>query len=116
MHEMGIMTNVLDMALEYSKGNNVKRIQKINLEVGEYSGIIPKIAQDFFTFLAKDTIAAGAVIEIKKVPLKYICYECGKLNTAIPGKTTFLCSECGSDDIQFLSSGREWRMESMEVE
>jgi len=57
MHELGIMENVLDVALEYAKMNDVKKILAINLSVGALTEIVPEFAQMFFEFVAKDTIA-----------------------------------------------------------
>jgi len=116
MHELGIMANVLDLALEYSQANDVRKIRKVILEVGEYSGIMPKLAQDFFGYIAKNTIAEGAVIEIKKVPMKVRCRECGAEAEIIPNNLMLSCLECGSENLERITSGREWKLESLEVE
>ena len=78
MHELGIMANVLDIVLEYSQKNNVSKVHKISLEIGEYSGIVPHLAQDFFGYISKGSIAEGAEVEIKKVPLRAKCRDCGE--------------------------------------
>ncbi len=116
MHELGVMANVLDITLEYAQKNDVKKVRKINLEVGEYSGIIAKLAQDFFGYISKDTIADEAIIDIKKVPMKGKCRICGTESDVNLDKLSFLCPECGSNKMELLSSGREWRIESLEVE
>jgi hydrogenase nickel incorporation protein HypA/HybF len=94
----------------------VKIIRKIYLEVGEYSGIVPKLAQDFFGYISKGTIAEDAIIDIKNVPTIIKCKICGNEGNINPGKLSFVCPKCGMDKMEILSSGREWRIESLEVE
>lgn len=116
MHEMGIMSNVLDIALDFSQKNDVSRVLKIILEVGEYSGIVPRIATDFFSYLARGTVAEGAEIEIIKKPLMARCENCGNVVHATMDVLEKGCPECSEKALRLLSSGRGWRMECMEVE
>ncbi|NPV91907.1 MAG: hydrogenase maturation nickel metallochaperone HypA [Firmicutes bacterium] len=115
MHELGIMKNVLEVVLEHSKANDVKKIQAINLSIGALSDIVPEFAQMFFDLLAKDTVAEGAKIVIEKVPAKIRCRSCGTETEMDTTHLLFSCDKCGSKLIE-LVSGREFRVKSMEVE
>lgn len=115
MHELGIMANVLDIALEYAEKNDANKIHAINLEVGEYSGVIPKLAQDFFRYMAKGTIAKDATIKITKVPMRVKCKECESISE-VSAADMLACPKCGSDDTELYFTSRGWRIESMEVE
>lgn len=115
MHELGIMANVLDVALECAVQNDVKKIRAVNLEIGELSDIVPKIAQDFFGFIARGTIAENASLNIVKIPARIRCRDCGEEDDLDVDHPSFTCIECGSKSLQLIS-GREYRIESIEVE
>lgn len=115
MHELGIMKNVLEVALEYSEMNCVKKIQAINLSVGALSDIVPQYAQMFFELIAKDTVAENAKINIEKIPAKIRCRSCGTETEMDINHLINECDKCGSKSIELIS-GREFRVNSMEVE
>lgn len=115
MHELGIMKNVLEVALEYAEKNEVKKIRAINLTIGALSDIIPEYAQMFFELIAKDTIADNAKIIIEKIPARIRCRSCGTEIEMDLDHLLYSCSQCGSESIE-LVSGREFRVTSMEVE
>lgn len=116
MHEMGIMSSVLDLVVDLSKKNNVEKVLAIKLQIGEYSGIIPRLAVQFFEYLARDTVAEGAEVKIERVPLQVRCRDCGAVFHAEQKVLDAGCPECGAKDYEFLSSGRGWKLESIEVE
>lgn len=115
MHELGIMRNVLEVVLEYSEKNNVKKVQAINLEVGALSDIVPTFAQMFFQMIAENTIAENAQIKIEKIPAKIKCRICGTITEMDINNLLYNCEKCKSPAIE-LVSGREFRVTSMEVE
>lgn len=115
MHELGIMANVLDIALEYAEQNDVKKILAVNMEIGELSDIVPKIAQDFFGFIARGTIAENASLNIVKIPARLRCRDCGEEDDLDTDHPSYICFECGSKSLELIS-GREYRIASIEVE
>ena len=115
MHELAIMTRVLDVALEYAEVNNVKKIRAINLEAGAISGIVPRFAQMFFDHISKGTIAENALIKIENIPAKMACRSCGLEADMVPIGQSYSCLECGSQSMQIVS-GRGYKVMSIEVE
>lgn len=115
MHELGIMRNVLEVALEYVEMNDVKRIRTINLSVGALADIVPEYAQMFFEYVAKGTVAENAKIVIEKIPAKIRCRSCDSEIEMDVNNLLFSCNKCGSESIE-LVSGREFRVTSLEVE
>lgn len=114
MHELAIMTSVLDVALEYAEANHVNKILAINLEIGALSGIVPKLAQMFFDHISKGTIAENAKIKIENIPAKMACRSCGFEADMVPGGQSYSCLECGSPNMQIVS-GRGYKVASIEV-
>lgn len=115
MHELGIMSSVLEQTLQYAEENDVSKIRKITLEVGEYSGLIPELAQKYFSYISRGTIAEHASIEITEVPLTMKCCACGHIERASRSAMENGCSVCGCEEMMLTSSGRGWRLTSLEV-
>lgn len=114
MHELSIMKDVLEVALEYAEKNDVKRIQKIGLSVGALATVVPDWAQMFFEFVAKDTVAENAKIEIQTIPARIRCRSCGAETEMDINNLLFACDKCNSKAIELIS-GREFRVTHMEV-
>ena len=103
MHELGIMTDVLETALRVAAQNGGKKVKKITLKVGLMSGIMPQYVQSFFEVIAKDTIAKDAVIEIDLDPAVYRCLDCEKITTYHKLGPEYVCQHCGSKSLRLLS-------------
>ncbi|MBN2158540.1 MAG: hydrogenase maturation nickel metallochaperone HypA [Spirochaetes bacterium] len=114
MHELSIMSNVLDIVLEHAKKNGAARVVKVNLRIGHLSDIIPDWAQTYFDMLSKDTIADGAALDIERVPVSIRCHACGHEHTFPDKKWSFTCVKCDSSDIELLQ-GREFSITSIEI-
>jgi hydrogenase nickel incorporation protein HypA/HybF len=115
VHELSIMSNILDIVLEYAGKAGAKKVSKINLVVGDLSDLIPEWMQTYFEFVSKDTIAEQAKLEINRVSAVIRCKQCGKEFTLNRESWQFSCPACQSADIELLS-GREFTVESIEVE
>ncbi len=122
MHEMSITQAMLDMALEYAKG---QRITDIYLRVGRMSLIVPESVEFYFEYLSKGTLAEGATLHFETVPLELTCLDCGRqadLNdcTDEPPRAIMLQAlaqgcQCGSKNLR-LTGGMGFDMVSLEVE
>ncbi|GIM28087.1 putative hydrogenase nickel incorporation protein HypA [Clostridium polyendosporum] len=92
MHEVSIVQNVIEIASKKAEENNLKKINKISLRVGELSGVMEDSLVFAFNCVSKGTAAEGAEFEIVKVEATAECEKC---------KITFkvdhfnkLCPEC----------------------
>jgi len=113
MHEFGITENIVNIAVAKADEAQASKIIQINLVVGEMSGFVPDCIQFYFDSLSKDTIAQGAMLRFELVPTQLRCRNCSTIFQ--PEDTLWSCPECRSQSIE-LSKGREFYMESMEVE
>lgn len=114
MHEMGIMKEVLTVALDFAERNSAQKVLTISLEVGALSDIVPRFAQMFFTMLAKDTMAEEAKIEIDTIPARVRCRQCGEAMELEIGDLIQICPHCAGKELGLIS-GREFRVRSMEI-
>ncbi len=114
MHELGIMMKVLDVALRVAEENGAKEVTEINIDLGIMSGIVPKHAQKFFELIAKDTVAANAVLNFYDVPARFVCRDCGFRMAVNKPDVEFHCKRCGSGNL-FLEDGAGFHMTSVAV-
>ena len=113
MHEMALAEGILDIALDYAKKNDAKKINEIGLLIGEMSGVEQESLRFSFAMLVKGTIAEGAVLKVKDVPLVGRGSKCGK--TFHIDHYDFWCPEC-RDGVLVTVSGREMQVEYLEVD
>jgi len=112
MHELSITQSMLDLVLEEAKKVKAERVEKINLVIGEMSGIVDQCVEFYFDFLSKDTIADGAILSFRKVPMQVHCGNCGE--TFIPKEFDWTCPKCQGSGSEIVA-GKELYVESIEV-
>ena len=113
MHELPISENILNIALSNAKKANAKRITDIYLVIGQLSSFIDESIQFYWDIISKDTIAEGAELHFDRIPAKFQCKRCRNY-FGLDGED-FLCPRCSSTEIE-INSGREFYLESIEVE
>lgn len=109
MHELGITQNIIAIVRENAQG---KKVQRVLLEIGQLSAIMPEAIKFCFDICARDTIVEGAVLEILEIPGMAKCRQCGK--TFYVDKPFGIC-ECGSVQLDIIT-GEELKIKEIEVE
>ena len=113
MHELSVTEGILNIALDEAGKHNVKHITSIKLKIGNLSGVMPQLIQDYFDLLTKDTVADGAKLVIERIPAAIMCEECHE--ESIIDKFKLRCPKCNSIEVK-ITSGKEFYIDSMEVE
>jgi len=113
MHEQSIVESILSLALENAGKAQANRILKINLVVGELSGVVDEAAEFYFNFLSRNTIAAEAQLSFTHIPMQLRCRSCNTVFT--PEKMELNCPNCKAQQIEIIA-GRELYIESLEVD
>lgn len=113
VHELAITQNILNIALDEAKAAQASKITKINLVIGELSGVVSDCVQFYFDFLKKDNAAEEATIDFKLVPAELRCRNC--LTNFNPQDSLWICPNCQSSSVEVIS-GRDCYIESIEVE
>ena len=112
MHELSITQSLLSIALEKANEVGASRVTKINLTIGELSGIVDECVQFYFDFLSKDTIAAEASLSFHQPPIQLRCRNCATIFS--PDNLDWACPDCREQKIEIIS-GRECYVDSIEV-
>jgi hydrogenase nickel incorporation protein HypA/HybF len=110
---MAVTSNILSIALNEAVQVGAKQVTKITLVIGELSSIIDESVQLYFDILSKDTPAAGAVLEFKRIPAVLRCKACGHIYNKQGHH--FECPLCGQMGV-ITGAGKEFYIESIEVE
>ena len=113
MHEMAITQSMLDLVLDEAKKGGAQKVKRINLVLGELSGVVGDCVQFYFSLMSKDTIAEGATISFSTVPTQARCRQCAKVFEL--KESDWICPECHSVSVE-LVAGNELFVESIEVE
>jgi hydrogenase nickel incorporation protein HypA/HybF len=112
VHEVGVMQDALEVALEHARRQGAQRIHRITLRVGPLAGVVPESLAFAFDVVARGTIAEGARLEVQDVPVVCFCPACAE--EFRPGAWFFECPRCGQATDQ-VRQGRELELASLEV-
>lgn len=113
MHELGIMTGVLQAVEESAKQAGSEKVLKISLSVGVMTEAIEDALRFAFEALSEGTMCESTELEITMIPPVSICAECG--NEYEHDRFHMLCPECGSSFTQLIQ-GKELQIDSIEVD
>ena len=113
MHELAITQSMFDLVLEQAKQAEAKRVGKINLIIGEMTGVVEECVQFYLGFLSKGTIVEGAALSVKMVPPEARCRDCGE--TFELREFDWICPKCQGNSLEIIA-GKELFVESIEVE
>lgn len=116
MHELGIMTSVLDTVEKAAADAGATRVISINLKIGEMTEAIEDalvFAFEALQDLPEYALCKDAKLVINMVRPKSTCLECGAEYEH--DRFDMLCPECGSFATKLLA-GRELQIDSMEVD
>jgi hydrogenase nickel incorporation protein HypA/HybF len=101
MHELSVAQNIIDIVRENVPVPDYGKVNKILLEVGEFSGIVADSLNYCFDIIKSDTEFAGSGLEIKKIPFVLYCSLCKNESSNTAGIR--ICGKCGGSDTRIIS-------------
>lgn len=96
MHELSLCTEMVRTLENLMDEEGLHKIQKIKLQVGEVTGVLPRFMQDCWGPASEGTRLEGAKLEIEYLPSSARCPKCGEVFHPEHGQTT--CPKCGCKD------------------
>ena len=112
MHELGVASEILEVALSEADRHAAKRVTSIRLRVGVLRGIEPENLSFLFGHLARGTPAEGALLEIVEEPVRVECEACGVSEVRA---FTFECPRCKGSGVS-VTGGDSLSILSLDVE
>jgi hydrogenase nickel incorporation protein HypA/HybF len=93
MHELSLAHNVVQILCEEATRHDLRRVQRVRLQVGLLRAVVPDLLQTCLGFASKGTVAEEAAMEIEEVAGRARCGAC-EVEFAID-EILFLCPRCG---------------------
>jgi hydrogenase nickel incorporation protein HypA/HybF len=112
MHEVGIMEQLLAIALDHAQQEGASEIHTIKVKVGDLSGVVPEALTFAFDVTAKGTSAESATFQVERVPAQCYCATCQECFT--PKDWIYECPHC-HEISHDLRQGKELELVSLEV-
>ncbi|WP_455502202.1 hydrogenase maturation nickel metallochaperone HypA [Gemmiger sp.] len=113
MHELGIVFHIIRTVEDVARQNNVARIRRVTLQLGEVSGVVESYLQDCWKWAAaKSAILPDAVLTVETIPAVTVCEDCGEQYPTVRfGRT---CPRCQSTRTH-LVQGNEMLIKEIEA-
>jgi hydrogenase nickel incorporation protein HypA/HybF len=111
MHELGIVIHIVEQIEDYAKDNDIKQIQRLVLDIGEFSGVVPRYIESVYPVAIEDTLLQDTELKINVIPGKAHCQDCHIIFHLNENKT---CPRCQSDKYK-LVSGHEFNIKEIVV-
>ena len=108
MHELAIAQAAIELAEQAAGG---RRVRRVTIEVGEFSGVLPEALSFCFDLAAQGTLLDGAELDLCRVPGMALCEIC-RTEFKIPAEPV-MCG-CGATNVIYLR-GRELNVKSIEL-
>lgn len=77
MHEFSVMIQIVDSVLEAAAKHDAKRVEEVDLEIGEFTMLGEEQMRFAYEVLAKDTVLQGSKLNIRSVKGRVRCGSCG---------------------------------------
>lgn len=114
MHELGIVTGILETTKQAAREAGATRVVSVKLRIGEMCEVVPEaLSFAWETFCEDDPLTQGAALVVEDVRPVSACVQCG----AVFEHDRFHCKcpQCGSGQI-LLQHGRELDIVSIDIE
>ena len=110
MHELSIATAVVNTACKHADG---RPVSVVSVRVGRLRQVVPDSLRFYFEIVTRDTVCAGARLELDEIELQLKCADCGSRWS--PELPLFRCPQCGSARVS-IEAGEELEVDYIEVE
>lgn len=120
MHEIGIMEETLNIAIDYAIKEKAREITEITMVIGKLSGVVPSALQFAFDVIKHSFMEQNNAININNIRLKIellpvICYCDSCQENFYPDEWIFQCPKCNLFSHNIIQ-GKEIKLISIQVE
>lgn len=105
MHELGLLSAMVSTIKDIAEKEKVEKIEKVILQVGELSGVVPEYLKSCYPAAVYKTFMENTELELEIVKGIAKCTDCSEEFNAL--NFDLKCPKCGSKNLISLS-GREF--------
>jgi len=113
VHELAVTQHVLDVVLRHAGASAASRVTRVELVIGDMTSFVDDSIEFCFDALSAGTIAEGAELVFRRVPVKIRCRDCGA--EFVPASADWTCPVCGAYAGEVIA-GQELYVDSIEIE
>ncbi len=113
MHELSVAESTLKIALHHAGKAGAGRITDLYLVIGEMASIVDDSIQFYWDIISEGTLAEGAQLHFRRIPIAMKCLECGERYQ--PTRDKMACPACGEMHCKVVA-GEEFYLESIAIE
>ena len=114
MHELGVVVHIIKTIEDVAKEEDLTKVSKVVLEVGEVSTVLPDLLQSCWDWSCKRSpLMEGCALERVTIPAVTYCEDCGKTYETV--KYAKICPYCQSEQT-YLVQGNEVRIREIEAQ
>lgn len=110
MHELGVVIEVVKTIENIMAEQQLTKVEKIVLQIGELSSMIPKYIESCYPAAVENTSLQDTKLEIEVLPGNAICKECNQVFNIIKSDST--CPHCNSKSWELLG-GKEFMIKEI---
>ncbi len=113
MHELGIVFHIVKSVEAVAAENNVQKVNKVVLQIGEVSTVIPDYLQKCWKWKCDKTeLMKDCELEVETIPAITYCEDCGQTYSTVEHAKT--CPYCKSEHT-YLIQGNEHVIKEIEA-
>jgi hydrogenase nickel incorporation protein HypA/HybF len=112
MHEMALCQSMIDLIEDQRGRDAFDHVRRVVVEIGALGHVDPHALSFAFDVCAADTVMRNATLEIREIPGRAWCMDCGE-SVAVAARGEG-CPACGSFKL-IMEQGEEMRLKELEV-
>jgi hydrogenase nickel incorporation protein HypA/HybF len=114
MHELSIISSVVDTVTESLAAYPGARVVEVRLRVGALASVVEDSLQFCYGIASEGTALEGSRLVVNVLPVVMHCEKCSD-DVELAGVQSFRCPHCGEPCFD-LRQGRELEIDSIEIE
>ncbi len=113
MHELAVTEDILRIVQEHAERAGAARVTDIYVVIGDLSSFVDDSIQFYFDALSPGTVAEGATLHFKRIPVRFRCRVCS--HEFQPAGRDWRCPNCHALGGEVIA-GKEFYVESIDIE
>jgi len=114
MHEISIVTSIVDTVTESVAAYPGAQVKEVRLRVGALASVVEDSLQFCWELTTEGTPLAGSKLVVNTLPVVMHCEACAQ-EVELAGVQSFRCPRCG-EPCSDLRQGRELEIDSIEID